>query len=227
MIAAPGTGQLICPLFDAILKSPSSGPISQQYASAATVPLIKSPSLWLPKPVCAFRGIVTLQLMEIQVELPNDIHPLPEDITAYVSPLPARTPVLNARTVRLPLLARRARPLPPAPTTRSHSPTTSTERCDPAPTRGGGGTARVGQICSSSGHADGRYRRQELHRVAPGYNPSSLLMPISASPAAQPAPGSLIQPMSANVPTSPPGQTGGQDLMDDLVSGLEQMESRR
>lgn len=52
-------------------------------------------------------------------------------------------------------------------------------------------------------------------------------MPISASPAAQPAPGSLIQPMSANVPTSPPGQTGGQDLMDDLVSGLEQMESRR
>jgi len=94
MIAAPGTGRLICPLFDAILKSPSSGPISQQYASAATVPLIKSPSLWLPKPVCAFRGIVALQLMEIQVELPNDIHPLPEDITAYVSPLPARTPVL-------------------------------------------------------------------------------------------------------------------------------------
>lgn len=28
-----------------------SGPISQQYAAAATVPLIKSPSLWLPKPV--------------------------------------------------------------------------------------------------------------------------------------------------------------------------------
>ncbi|BEI82722.1 hypothetical protein CcaverHIS002_0305900 [Cutaneotrichosporon cavernicola] len=43
------------------------GPISQQYAAAATVPLIKSPSLWLPPPV----------------ELPSDIHPLPEDITAY------------------------------------------------------------------------------------------------------------------------------------------------
>lgn len=27
------------------------GPISQQYAAAATVPLIKSPSLWLPQPV--------------------------------------------------------------------------------------------------------------------------------------------------------------------------------
>ncbi|KLT45902.1 hypothetical protein CC85DRAFT_234697, partial [Cutaneotrichosporon oleaginosum] len=37
------------------------------YAAAATVPLIKSPSLWLPPPV----------------ELPSDVHPLPEDITAY------------------------------------------------------------------------------------------------------------------------------------------------
>ncbi|GMK56544.1 hypothetical protein CspeluHIS016_0303840 [Cutaneotrichosporon spelunceum] len=49
------------------MSSSQIGPISQQYAAAATVPLIKSPSLWLPPPI----------------ELPSDIHPLPEDITAY------------------------------------------------------------------------------------------------------------------------------------------------
>jgi len=37
------------------------------YASAAHVPLVKSPSLRIPRPV----------------ELPPDIHPLPEDVTAY------------------------------------------------------------------------------------------------------------------------------------------------
>ncbi|CED82953.1 hypothetical protein [Phaffia rhodozyma] len=40
---------------------------STQYAPAASIPLIKSPSLYLPKPI----------------ELPPDIHPLPEDIQAY------------------------------------------------------------------------------------------------------------------------------------------------
>ncbi|KAL7411767.1 hypothetical protein BDY24DRAFT_394771 [Mrakia frigida] len=40
---------------------------SPQYAAAASVPLIKSPSLYLPRPV----------------EIPPDIHPLPEDINAY------------------------------------------------------------------------------------------------------------------------------------------------
>ncbi|OCF34347.1 hypothetical protein I316_03861 [Kwoniella heveanensis BCC8398] len=58
------------------------GPISSQYAAAATVPLIKSPSLWLPKPI----------------EMPNDIHPLPEDITAYfVYPFSLEEHVLSIR----------------------------------------------------------------------------------------------------------------------------------
>lgn len=35
----------------------------------AKIPLIKSPELWIPKPVA----------------LPSDIHPLPTDINAYVS----------------------------------------------------------------------------------------------------------------------------------------------
>jgi len=62
--------------------------VSQQYAAAATVPLIKSPSLWMPKPVCLHLSIGADSqnyVLMIQIELPNDVHPLPEDITAYVS----------------------------------------------------------------------------------------------------------------------------------------------
>ena len=65
-------------------------------------------------------------------------------------------------------------------------------------------------------------RRQELHRVAPGYNPSSLLTPISAQPASQ----GFMQPMRADSASSTVAK-GGLDLMGDLVSGLEQMESQR
>lgn len=47
------------------------------------VPLIKSPSFWVPKPV----------------ELPQDVHPLPDDITAYVrspsSPTSCPTPLMT------------------------------------------------------------------------------------------------------------------------------------
>lgn len=62
-----------------------SGLISQQYAAAATVPLIKSPSLWLPKPVSLRLAFFSFSAYTTQVQLPSDIHPLPEDITAYVS----------------------------------------------------------------------------------------------------------------------------------------------
>ncbi|KAJ9094812.1 hypothetical protein QFC20_006826 [Naganishia adeliensis] len=40
---------------------------TSQYQAANIAPLIKSPSLWLPKPV----------------EFPMDVHPLPDDISAY------------------------------------------------------------------------------------------------------------------------------------------------
>lgn len=33
------------------LAARSSGPVSSQYAAAAIVPLIKAPTLWLPRPV--------------------------------------------------------------------------------------------------------------------------------------------------------------------------------
>ncbi|KZT35313.1 hypothetical protein SISSUDRAFT_1008911 [Sistotremastrum suecicum HHB10207 ss-3] len=47
--------------------SESAGPGHSQYAAVANIPLIQSPSLRVPNPI----------------ELPPDIHPLPDDINAY------------------------------------------------------------------------------------------------------------------------------------------------
>lgn len=56
---------------------------NQLYALASRVPLIKSPSLSLPKPV----------------KLPPDLHPLPADISAYfVYPFSLESYVLDANT---------------------------------------------------------------------------------------------------------------------------------
>ncbi|KAF8531395.1 hypothetical protein JB92DRAFT_2691915, partial [Gautieria morchelliformis] len=56
-----------------------------QYASAANVPLIKSPSLRVPPPV----------------EMPPDIHPLPEDVTAYfVYPFTLEPHILTLESAR-------------------------------------------------------------------------------------------------------------------------------
>jgi hypothetical protein len=59
-----------------------------QYKAANIAPLIKSPSLWLPKPVRTPNPeTVGRQMLthELKVEFPMDVHPLPDDISAYVS----------------------------------------------------------------------------------------------------------------------------------------------
>jgi hypothetical protein len=72
-----------------------------------------------------------------------------------------------------------------------------------------------------------------LHKIAPGYNPSGLLLPsaASAAPTFQPTSGTV---QTTNSQTSQPDllvgdATGGNDAdpMDDLVSRLEEMESKR
>ena len=63
-------------------------PAQSQYVAASRVPLIKSPSLRVPRPVR--RQVLehahgnSAQLN--QVELPPDIHPLPDSVTPYASP---------------------------------------------------------------------------------------------------------------------------------------------
>lgn len=61
-----------------------------QYAAAARVPLIKSPSLRVPRPV----------------ELPQDIHPLPDSVTAYfVYPFTIEPHILTVESSRRTTLA--------------------------------------------------------------------------------------------------------------------------
>ncbi|KAL0255281.1 hypothetical protein I308_100078 [Cryptococcus tetragattii IND107] len=174
-----------------MLSTSDIGPISQQYAAAATVPLIKSPSLWLPQPV----------------ELPNEIHPLPEDITAYfVYPFTLEEHVLSIH---------------PSP----HE-AISLKR------------AKCAEILHRREEAEEQKERDNLKRIAPGYNPSSVLVPISAShtptssisrPLAPPVDANGGAP-SVTSPRSSDTHTQAQaaiDPMDDLVAKLEEMESKR
>ncbi|GBE89080.1 hypothetical protein SCP_1500830 [Sparassis crispa] len=67
-----------------------SGQSQSQYAAASRVPLIKSPSLRVPRPV----------------ELPPDIHPLPDNVTAYfVYPFTLEPHVLTLEDSRRSTLA--------------------------------------------------------------------------------------------------------------------------
>lgn len=169
-----------------MLSTSDIGPISQQYAAAATVPLIKSPSLWLPQPV----------------ELPNEIHPLPEDITAYfVYPFTLEEHVLSIHPSPHEAIALKR--------------------------------AKCAEILHKREEAEEQKERDNLKRIAPGYNPSSVLMPTSASHTPT---SSISQPLvphgTAQSVTSPnsKSQAHGRtesDPMDDLVARLEEMESKR
>ncbi|KDQ60055.1 hypothetical protein JAAARDRAFT_32433 [Jaapia argillacea MUCL 33604] len=69
------------------------GLLQPQYAAVAHVPLIKSPSLRVPRPV----------------ELPSDIHPLPEDVNAYfVYPFTIEPHIMTLESSRRSTLAAHA-----------------------------------------------------------------------------------------------------------------------
>jgi hypothetical protein len=69
--------------------NPPSIPAKSHYAAASRVPLIQSPSLRVPRPV----------------ELPPDIHPLPESLNPYVSQIDFshHDPISLLRKLSLPL----------------------------------------------------------------------------------------------------------------------------
>jgi len=63
---------------------------TKQYAAVANIPLIKAPGLRVPKPV----------------EMPPDIHPLPDDVTAYfVYPFSLEPHILTVESSRQSTLA--------------------------------------------------------------------------------------------------------------------------
>ncbi|WWD20403.1 hypothetical protein CI109_104879 [Kwoniella shandongensis] len=188
-----------------MVSSAELGPVSQQYGAAATVPLIKSPSLWLPKPV----------------ELPNDIHPLPEDITAYfVYPFTLEEHVLSIHPSPHEAISQRR--------------------------------ARNAEILHQREVEEEQRERDTLRRIAPGYNPSSLLVPKSASTPTPVLATTILTPSSQAQKAEPQSQSdlleqhfgggaqsttsadsavstsgkNGSDPLDDLVAQLEEMESR-
>ncbi|WWC92665.1 uncharacterized protein L201_007624 [Kwoniella dendrophila CBS 6074] len=167
------------------------GPISSQYSAAATVPLIKSPSLWLPKPI----------------EMPNDIHPLPEDITAYfVYPFTLEEHVLSIHPSPAESISQRR--------------------------------ARNAEILHQREVEEEQREKDALKKIAPGYNPSSVLLPSSSSASSSSNPNTMKSDlfdglsMSSGTVSSTNNvaqrqNTSISDPMDDLVSQLEEMEAKR
>ncbi|WVR07948.1 hypothetical protein IAU60_004991 [Kwoniella sp. DSM 27419] len=181
------------------------GPVSSHYAAAATVPLIKSPSLWLPKPI----------------EMPNDIHPLPDDITAYfVYPFTLEEHVLSIRPSPAEAISQRR--------------------------------ARNAEILHQREVEEEQKEKDNMRRMAPGYNPAAMLVPSStgrAGPTSGPATGDPAQSALAetepaelnnlsslagltfeSTPDPPgvgnPGVTGPADPMDEMIAQLEQMDPK-
>lgn len=69
--------------------------------------------------------------------------------------------------------------------------------------------ARLAAVLHARELAEEQKEKEALHRVAPGYNPQTMLMPTSTTKAEE-----------AAVPES----TGPVDPMDELVARLEEME---
>ncbi|KAL7006559.1 hypothetical protein EMMF5_003980 [Cystobasidiomycetes sp. EMM_F5] len=159
------------------------------------IPLIRSPATWTPRPV----------------ELPPDIHPLPDDIKAYfVYPYSLEDHVLS-----------------PAPPHVSHSERITSLRDQ---------HAKRLAFLKSREQEKARKRKEQLRKVAPGWEPpddvgddatgvttgtskrtSGILEPTRKVVKAEPAKPDVLE--EAIIPTS---QT--RDVMDDLVEGLAKLE---
>ncbi|KAL1412585.1 hypothetical protein Q8F55_000332 [Vanrija albida] len=124
--------------------------------------------------------------------MPNDIHPLPDDITAYfVYPFTLETHVVG---------------LTPPPHV-----AISEKR------------ARAAAVLHAREVEEEQRERDALHKLAPGYNPSSLLVPTARGGAA-PAAGAL-QPSSSAA--GAPAAAAAPDPMDELVAQLEELENHK
>ena len=97
---------------------PQSNLAKSHYAAASRVPLIQSPSLRVPRPVSDSQSDPAIPYCIVyQVDLPPDIHPLPESINAYVSPFACFTQSPLHRHINLRAFSccytTRVLPLPP------------------------------------------------------------------------------------------------------------------
>ncbi|KAF9071079.1 hypothetical protein BDP27DRAFT_1362097 [Rhodocollybia butyracea] len=153
------------------------------YAAAAHVPLIKSPSLRVPT----------------QVELPEDIHPLPDSVTAYfflierqfVYPFTLEPHVVTMESSRRSTIAAHA--------------------------------ARREAYLQSREDEKEQQKRDALRKIAPGFEPrGSLLVPTRAT-SVPPTPGN--DNLAAMPHNSATGHRHTRSVMEDLVDQLAALDS--
>ena len=128
---------------------PQSNLAKSHYAAASRVPLIQSPSLRVPRPVSDSQSDPAIPYCIIyQVDLPPDIHPLPESINAYVSPFACFTqsPLHRHINLRAYSCCYTTRVLPP-PSSSTHTPSNPT--------------------CSTSSPTDARRSQRSPHATRP------------------------------------------------------------
>ena len=134
---------------------PQSNLAKSHYAAASRVPLIQSPSLRVPRPVSNNQSDPAIPYCIVyQVDLPPDIHPLPESINAYVSPFACFTQSPLHRHTHTHIYLRafsccyttRVLP-PPLPSSSTHTPSNPT--------------------CSTSRPTDARHSQRSPHATRP------------------------------------------------------------
>ncbi|PFH47048.1 hypothetical protein AMATHDRAFT_68503 [Amanita thiersii Skay4041] len=149
-------------------------PDHSQYAAATNIPLIKSPSLRVPR----------------QIEQPHDVHPLPDSVNAYFAyPFTLEPHVLTFESSRRSTLAAHA-------------------------------TRREAYLRSREEDKE-RRKRDVLRKIAPGFDPQGVLMPMRATPSASTSSwksGATVTDIEMN-------KQHGKSAMDDLVDQLAAMEA--
>ncbi|PCH44757.1 hypothetical protein WOLCODRAFT_19131 [Wolfiporia cocos MD-104 SS10] len=163
-----------------------------QYAAAARVPLIKSPSLRVPKPV----------------ERPPDIHPLPDDVTAYfVYPFTLEPHILRLEDSRRATLAAHAARRTAFLQSRAEAREKQRMRAEEERRR--------------REEEEEQRRREALRRIAPGFEPSGgPLVPVKRASAVGPELGQATAQGGA-------GHERSRSVMDDLVDHLAALDSNR
>ncbi|TFK49305.1 hypothetical protein OE88DRAFT_408936 [Heliocybe sulcata] len=146
-------------------------PEQAQYAAAAHIPLIKSPSLRVPR----------------AVELPPDLHPLPDDVNAYfVYPFTLEPHIITLESARRSTLA-------------AH-------------------VARREAYLLARDDEKERRKREALRKIAPGFEPSAAPLVPTPIRKSTSAPAAATN-MGGDAEERP------KDVMEDLVSKLEMLES--
>ncbi|CAG7848042.1 SubName: Full=Uncharacterized protein {ECO:0000313/EMBL:CCA75420.1} [Serendipita indica DSM 11827] len=172
-------------------SSPSGS--TSQYGEAVHVPLIKSPSLRVPK----------------LVQVPPDIHPLPDSVTAYfVYPYTLEEHIITLENKRRSTLA--TNDAQRLAVLQRHEHKKEQQRLE------------LERIKRLQQEEQERIRKEQLRKVAPGFDPSvGALVPKKVGAAAS----TDASTSSLMLPPPPPPAAPQRDVMADLVDQLAALDA--